>query len=60
MPIKLIKQIAETVAGENAHKIVDFLYKKKNINEFLIAKRLGLTINQTRNLLYRLSSYNLS
>jgi len=56
MPIKLIKQIAEDIAGETAAQIVNFLYGKKDINEFLIAKKLGLTINQTRNLLYKLSS----
>jgi transcription factor E len=56
MPLKLIKQIAETIAGETAAEIVNFLYEKKDINEFLIAKKLGLTINQTRNLLYKLSS----
>jgi len=56
MPLKLIKQIAETIAGETAAQIVNFLYDKKDINEFLIAKKLGLTINQTRNLLYKLSS----
>lgn len=56
MPLKLIKQIAENIAGETAAQIVNFLYDKKDINEFLIAKKLGLTINQTRNLLYRLSS----
>ena len=56
MPIKLIKRIAEDIAGETAAHIVDFLYEKKDINEFLIAKKLNLTINQTRNLLYKLSS----
>lgn len=56
MPLKLIKQIAENIAGETAAQIVNFLYGKKDINEFLIAKKLGLTINQTRNLLYKLSS----
>jgi transcription factor E len=31
------------------------LYGKKNINEFVIAKKLKLTINQTRNILYKLA-----
>jgi transcription factor E len=55
MQINLLKKVAENAAGEQAVKIVDLLYGKKDVNEFLIAKKLNLTINQTRNLLYRLS-----
>ncbi len=54
MQIKLLKDIVSEVAGESAVKIVDLLYEKKNVNEFLIAKKLSLTINQTRNILYKL------
>jgi transcription factor E len=55
MQINFLKKIVENVAGIPAVRIVDLLYGKKDINEFLIAKKLDLTINQTRNLLYRLS-----
>jgi transcription factor E len=55
MQINYLKKVVESVAGITAVKIVDLLYNKKDINEFLIAKKLGLTINQTRNLLYKLS-----
>jgi len=55
MQINLLKKIVEKTAGPTAVRIVDLLYDKKDINEFLIAKKLELTINQTRNLLYRLS-----
>ncbi len=55
MQINFLKKIVQNTAGEQAVKLVDLLYNKKDINEFLIAKKLGLTINQTRNLLYRLS-----
>jgi transcription factor E len=55
MQINLLKRVVENTAGIQAVKIVDLLYGKKDVNEFLIAKKLGLTINQTRNLLYRLS-----
>lgn len=55
MQINLLKKVVEKIAGVPAVKIVDLLYHKNNINEFLIAKKLKLTINQTRNLLYRLS-----
>jgi len=55
MLTKFLKRIAEEVAGEAAGEIVDLLANKKNVNEFIIAKKLKLTINQTRNLLYKLS-----
>ena len=55
MQINLLKRVVENTAGITAVKIVDLLEGKKDVNEFLIAKKLGLTINQTRNLLYRLS-----
>jgi transcription factor E len=55
MQINLLKKIVEKTAGLPAVRIVDLLFDKKDINEFLIAKKLELTINQTRNLLYRLS-----
>ena len=55
MQINFLKKVVENTAGEQAVKIVDLLHNKKDINEFLIAKKLGLTINQTRNLIYRLS-----
>ena len=55
MLTKFLKRIVEEVAGESAGQIVDLLSNKANVNEFIIAKKLGLTINQTRNLLYKLS-----
>lgn len=55
MQINLLKKVVENAAGPEAVRIVDLLDGKKDVNEFLIAKKLALTINQTRNLLYRLS-----
>jgi len=59
MQIKLLKDIVSSIVGQSSSKIVDLLYDKKNVNEFLIAKKLGLTINQTRNVLYRLADEGL-
>jgi len=56
MQINYLKKIVEDTAGPPAVKLVDLLYNKKDINEFLIAKKMSLTINQTRNLLYKLSN----
>ena len=59
MQVQLLKDIISDFAGEGAAGIVDLLFKKKNVNEFLIAKKLDLTINQTRNILYKLSDEGL-
>ena len=59
MRIELLRDIAVMVAGKNAGQIVDLLSDKKNVNEFIIAKKLGLTINQARNILYKLSDEGL-
>ena len=55
----LIKEVISLVAGKQAEEIVDLLYSQKYINEFVIAKKLNLTINQTRNMLYKISDYGL-
>ncbi|MEK6928608.1 MAG: hypothetical protein AABW65_01475 [Nanoarchaeota archaeon] len=55
MRIELLKYIASMLIGERAKNMVDLLFGKKKVNEFLIAKKLNLTINQTRNLLYKLA-----
>lgn len=59
MNIELLKEAAVMAAGKNTGPIVNLLFDKKNVNEFLIAKSLGLTINQTRNILYKLSDEGL-
>lgn len=59
MHLQLLKTIVISVAGPSASGIVDPLYGKKNVNEFLIAKKLRLSINQTRNILYKLADEGL-
>ena len=59
MQIKFIKEVVNVIVGKQAEEIVDLLSGKNNINEFIISKKLGLTINQTRNILYKLSDYGL-
>jgi transcription initiation factor TFIIE subunit alpha len=59
MQIKLLKDVVSNVAGKPASDIVDLLFGKRDINEFIIAKKLKLTINQTRNILYKLSNFGL-
>lgn len=59
MLVKLLKEVISEIVGLEGAKIVDVLYGKKNINEFIVAKKMGLTINQTRNLLYKLGDKGL-
>ncbi len=59
MQVKLLHDLVEELAGENTGRIVEILFKKKDVNEFLIAKKMELTINQVRNILYKLSADNL-
>jgi len=59
MQVKLLHDLVEEMAGENTGRIVDILFGKRDVNEFLIAKKMELTINQVRNILYKLSADNL-
>jgi transcription initiation factor TFIIE subunit alpha len=51
---KFLSEYISTIAGSGADKILSVLFNKKNVNEFLIAKKLNMTINQARNILYKL------
>jgi transcription factor E len=59
MQVKFLKSVVEHLINKQAVPIVDLLVGKKDVNEFLIAKKLELTINQARNILYKLSDYGL-
>ncbi len=56
MQVKLLHDLVEEMAGEDTGRIVDILFGKKDVNEFSIAKKMELTINQVRNILYKLSA----
>jgi len=51
----LLENIVISVVGPGGEKLVDLLHNRQNVNEFLIAKKMDMTINQTRNMLYRLA-----
>lgn len=59
MQVKLIKEVISSIVGSAATGLVDLLYGKKNVNEFIIAKKMKLNINQTRNMLYKLADEGL-
>jgi transcription factor E len=54
-----LKEILVILVGKQAEEIVDLLDGDKYVNEFLIAKKINLTINQTRNILYKISDSGL-
>lgn len=56
---EFLREAISIAVGKSSEQISDLLYNKDHINEFLIAKKLELTINQTRNLLYKISDYGL-
>ena len=56
---RLLVNIINDLLDKNTSDTVNILYGKKNVNEFLIAKKLNLTINQIRNILYKLSDLSL-
>ncbi|MBU4070372.1 MAG: hypothetical protein KJ646_05290 [Nanoarchaeota archaeon] len=54
-----LKEVVIIIVGKQAEDIADLLHSPKYVNEFIIAKKLGITINQTRNILYKISNYGL-
>ena len=56
---KLLEEVVVLVVGKQAEEIANLLDSKKHVNEFLIAKKLDITINQTRNILYKISDHGL-
>jgi transcription initiation factor TFIIE subunit alpha len=56
---KLLYELAERLMGKGNKEIIDILKNKKDVNEFKIAAKLKLTINQTRNLLYKLYAHDI-
>lgn len=57
--IVLLKELVGKVAGKNTEVIVDIISGGRPVNEFKIAEKLKLTINQTRNILYKLTAQNI-
>ncbi|MEM4230756.1 MAG: hypothetical protein QXF25_02685 [Candidatus Pacearchaeota archaeon] len=55
MQQKIFDLLIKNVFGKQAGELVSFLVGKKDVNEFLIAKKLALTPNQVRNILYKFS-----
>jgi len=57
MLLNFLQEVVILIVGKQAEDIADLLNSKKHVNEFIIAKKLDITINQTRNILYKLDDY---
>lgn len=55
----ILYEVAEAIVGKSGQEIVEILKDKKDVNEFKIAEKLKITINQTRNILYKLSAQDI-
>ncbi len=51
--------VVKELVGDHALQIIDFLQDKEKISEFIIAEELGMEINETRNILYKLLEHNI-
>ncbi len=56
---KFLSEVVVLVVGKSAEPIAELLESKKHVNEFILAKKLDITINQTRNILYKLADNGL-
>jgi len=56
---KFLKEVVGVIIGKQAEELAELLNSDKHVNEFLIAKKLDITINQARNLLYKVSDHGL-
>jgi len=54
-----LDELVLTTVGEDVLPLVHILREKNNISEFKLAEMLNITVNQTRNMLYRLNEQNL-
>jgi len=56
---KAIEDLVISVAGDDIPPLINLLKNKKNVSEFELAEKLNITVNQVRNMLYRLQKANL-
>ncbi len=56
---EFLKEAVVIIVGKQYEPIAELLTSDKHVNEFIIAKKLDVTINQARNLLYKISDHGL-
>ena len=56
---KFIDDLILELGGRDVVPLVNLIKNKSNVSEFKLAAKLNITVNQVRNMLYRLNSHNL-
>jgi transcription initiation factor TFIIE subunit alpha len=56
---KLMDELIINIAGDDVPPLIAILKNRKNVSEFKLAETLNITVNQVRNMLYRLYNHNL-
>ena len=56
---RLIHDLVVSIASEDITPLIDLMWGKENVSEFKLADKLEITVNQVRNMLYKLHSNNL-
>ena len=56
---EVTEYLVKEVAGEDTVKLVGLLKNQNKISEFVLAEKLKITVNNVRNMLYRLQEHNL-
>src|SRR3989344_4686672 len=59
LPQPLMEELVKEVAGDDVLPLLRLILGKSNVSEFKIAEKLNTTVNQVRNMLYRLNEHNL-
>ena len=57
---KKIFGLIDEIAGEKGISIIKYLKSRKNVSEFIIADKVKLDMQTTRNVLYTLNSHNVA
>lgn len=56
---RLICDLIEEITDKSTSSLVDLMWGKENVSEFKLADKSKVTVNQARNMLYKLNSHNL-
>src|SRR3989344_2614382 len=56
---KLVDDFISEAIGKDVLELVQYLKKRENVSEFKLAEHFNLTVNQIRNMLYRLYAHSL-
>jgi transcription initiation factor TFIIE subunit alpha len=59
LTLKDIEDLVRAIIGEDVIPLIKILFNKENISEFKLAEMLNITVNQIRNMLYRMYEQNL-